>query len=68
MNLQREITITIDKEGKPTIEVKGVKGKKCLDLTRDLEKALGGKVLERSMTSEATQLETAAQQSQRLGV
>ena len=57
-------------EGQPaTIEVKGVKGKHCLDLTKDLEKALGGKVLERKATAEMDQIgaATAVTQSNKLG-
>jgi hypothetical protein len=35
------------------IEVRGVKGMSCLDLTRVLEQALGGQVEAREMTAEA---------------
>lgn len=36
-----EIDFTIDDDGNVTFEVKGVKGKKCLDITKDIEEALG---------------------------
>ena len=38
---EEKLIILIDKEGNPSIEVKGVKGKKCLDLTKELEGILG---------------------------
>ena len=52
MELQ-EIEVVIDKDGKVRIEVRGVKGMSCLDLTKDLEEALGGEVEEREMMPEA---------------
>lgn len=60
MNLQ-EIDVFIDKNGQVRLEVRGVKGGSCLDLTRDLEKALGGDVASREMTAEAQ--ETASEQT-----
>ena len=36
--------------------MRGVKGMSCLDLTRDLEAALGGKILDRQLTPEAVEL------------
>jgi Protein of unknown function (DUF2997) len=48
-----EIEIIIDKEGHVRIEVRGVQGTACLDLTRDLEAALGGEVELREMRPEA---------------
>lgn len=49
----QEIEITIGKDGKVELRVSGVKGTDCLLLTQDLEKALGGEILLRQMTSEA---------------
>ena len=63
----KEIVVNIDTNGKPTFEVKGVKGKRCLDLTRDIEKSLGGKVLERKFTREYNQSEIDAAQTTKLG-
>lgn len=37
----QNVIIKIDKEGKVYIEVDGVKGKKCLQITKDVEKILG---------------------------
>lgn len=36
-----EIMVVINQEGEPSIEVRGVKGKSCYDLTKDLERSLG---------------------------
>jgi hypothetical protein len=52
MELQ-EIEVVIGTDGKVRVQVRGVKGMSCLDLTRDLEQALGGQVVEREMTPEA---------------
>lgn len=52
MELQ-EIEITIDRNGAVGIHVRGVKGRACLDLTRPLEAALGGRVETRELTPEA---------------
>lgn len=38
----KQIEITIAADGKITTKVNGVKGKGCLELTKELEKALGG--------------------------
>ena len=38
---EEKIIITINDMGETMIEVAGVKGKACLDLTRKLEQALG---------------------------
>ncbi len=52
MDLQ-QIEVFIDPDGRVRIEVRGVKGMSCLDLTQDLEAALGGQVESREMTPEA---------------
>lgn len=52
MELQ-EIEVVIGKDGQVRIEVRGAKGRSCLALTRKLEEALGGEVLDRRMTPEA---------------
>jgi hypothetical protein len=49
----QEIEVFIDKDGQVRLEVRGVKGMSCLDLTTDLEAALGGEVESREMTPEA---------------
>ncbi len=62
MDLQ-EIEVFIDKDGQVKIHVRGAKGLQCLDLTKDLEAALGGEVIAREMTPEA--LETPEQIEER---
>jgi len=61
MELQ-EIEIFIDQAGKVRIQVRGVKGAACLDITKELEEALGGQIELREMTPEA--LESAVEQAQ----
>jgi hypothetical protein len=51
MNIE-EIEVFIDASGEVKYEVRGVKGKRCLDLTKELETDLGGKILLREETSE----------------
>jgi hypothetical protein len=48
-----EIEVVIDKNGHVQVHVLGVKGENCLELTKDLEKALGGDVSSRELTVEA---------------
>jgi hypothetical protein len=64
----QEIDVFIDRDGQVRIEVRGVKGGACLDLTADLEKALGGQVQSRELTPEAQeglQNDLQARQTQR---
>ena len=52
--MEREaIQIVIEKDGRVHIEVRGVKGTTCLELTEELEQALGGQIEARQMTPEA---------------
>lgn len=63
----QEIEVFIDRDGQVRIEVHGVKGMACLDLTRGLEEALGGEVEERELTSEAyATVQEQVQEQQRL--
>ncbi len=48
----QEIEVTIDENGQVQIQVRGIKGEACLDITHPLETALGGQ-LTRVMTPEA---------------
>ena len=67
MELQ-EIEVIIDEDGETQIEVRGVKGTSCLELTEDLEAALGGEVQKREMTPEADEQHSVqTQQEQWLG-
>ena len=52
MDLQ-EIDVYIDEKGEVQIEIRGVKGMSCLDLTKDLAAILGGDIETREMTAEA---------------
>lgn len=49
---EKFIKIEIDKKGKVSFTVEGVKGDACLTETKFLEDALGGKVISREHTSE----------------
>jgi hypothetical protein len=64
MELQ-EIEIFIDPDGKVRIQVRGIKGTACLDITKELEEALGGQIELREMTPEALE-EAVTEQVQRL--
>ncbi len=48
-----EIEVTIDRQGQVVVAVRGIKGAACLALTKALEQALGGQILQREMTAEA---------------
>jgi hypothetical protein len=64
----QEIEVFIDKDGQVRIEVRGVKGASCLDLTQALEAALGGEIESREMTPEAYEgTEEEVRDRQRLG-
>ena len=60
----QEITVVIEKDGQVRVEVRGVKGASCLDVTRGLEEALGGQVEDRQMTPEAQEVGEEARQQQ----
>ncbi len=55
----KEIKITVDvlTNGEVAIDVDGVDGKKCLDLTKTLEEKLGGEV-DRKMKPESSGFKT----------
>lgn len=55
MDIQ-EIEVTIDKNGQVTIQVRGVNGIVCLEMTKDLETALGNQLEEREMQAETLNL------------
>lgn len=52
MNIE-EVQVIIEKDGRVRIEVHGVQGPACLDITQALEQALGGEIEAREMTPEA---------------
>lgn len=53
----QEIEVTIGKDGQVEVQVRGVKGMKCLELTKELEDALGGNILARVMTPDSAEEE-----------
>jgi len=53
----QEIEVILKPDGTVKVEVRGVKGEKCLALTEELEKLLGGGVVERVHTDEFSQAE-----------
>jgi len=48
----QEIELFIKPDGEVSFEVRGVKGKKCLDITKELEIDLGGDIIAREETPE----------------
>jgi hypothetical protein len=54
---KHEIEIDIDDNGNVSFRVKGVKGKKCLEITKELEAALGI-VVKQEKTAEFYQTDT----------
>ena len=56
----QELEVFISPRGKVSFGVRGVPGKKCLDLTKALEQDLGGEILEREETSEMVSSEVSA--------
>ncbi len=63
MELQ-EIDVFVEKDGQIKIEVRGVKGMSCLDLTKDLEAVLGDRVTNRELTPESDETAQAVVQEQ----
>jgi hypothetical protein len=59
-----DIEVVIDKQGTVQIHVQGVKGGSCLELTKELERALGAEVVSRELTAEAREPEETATPAQ----
>jgi hypothetical protein len=53
----QEVDLIVRPDGTIRVEVRGVKGPKCLALTEEIEKLLGGRVIERIATDELNQQE-----------
>lgn len=62
-----EIEVIVDADGQVRLEVRGVKGEACLAATAALEQALGGCVVRRELTAEASEPATETGASQWLG-
>lgn len=52
MSRLEEIEVLIGPDGRVEVKVRGVKGEGCLELTRQLERYLGGRVEHRQRTHE----------------
>ena len=50
---KQEVRVIIDPNGDVRLDVRGVKGRDCLEITEDVIDALGGEVAERKLTEEA---------------
>lgn len=66
MGVRHELDIEIGPDGEISMKVKGASGSECLDLTRDLEEALG-LVSQREKTSEFYKDEVTADETVRIG-
>lgn len=53
----QEIDVLVRPDGTVTVEVRGVKGRKCLTLTEGVEALLGGTIIERIHTDDFHQTE-----------
>lgn len=62
----QEIEVEILPDGKVEVKVRGVKGQACLDITAEMEKALGGTILLREMTAESQEPPTVIDESDNL--
>jgi hypothetical protein len=49
----QEVEVIVDDDGNVTIEVHGVKGMACVEITEDLVEALAGEIESQELTSEA---------------
>ncbi len=66
MAVRHEIDIEITPDGEVKLQVRGVAGAECLELTRKLEEELG-LVVEREKTSEYYQAEAETRTSVKIG-
>ncbi len=63
MNELHEIEISIDTDGRVKVEIRGRKCPACVEVTREMEQLLGGKVVERTHTHEYDQQPDEAEQA-----
>ena len=66
MAVRHELKIEITPDGEITIKVEGATGAECLDLTREIEEALG-LVVDRQKTSAYYQDEVTAEETVKIG-
>lgn len=55
MNDVQEIDVTIKPNGQVEVRVRGAKGNTCFDLTEEMERHLGGRLLDRQPCDEYQQ-------------
>jgi len=48
----QEIDVYLNTNGTVKIEVRGAKGQKCLEMTKEIESQLGGRIIERIQTDD----------------
>jgi hypothetical protein len=61
-----EVEVFITPEGEVKYEVRGVKGKRCLDITQELDRDLGGQIISREETSEMSEVEVVRETTERI--
>ena len=61
----QEIEVVIQPDGKVEVLVRGVRGGSCRELTRELERYLGGRVVERRHTDEYREQSQTEERSER---
>jgi hypothetical protein len=61
----QEIEVVIQPDGKVEVHVRGVRGDSCRELTRELERYLGGRVVERRHTDEYQEQTHSEERSER---
>ena len=52
MSELQEISVDLLPDGTVKVEIRGVRGKKCLEITKDMEQLLGGEVVSQNLTDE----------------
>jgi hypothetical protein len=61
----QEIDLYIQDDGSVRIEVRGVKGPKCLEITKELEELLGADIVSRELTDESAEHAQSEERPQR---
>jgi len=62
----QEIDVIIKPDGTVEVKVRGAQGPTCLDLTKEMERYLGGQVAHREHTADYSQVAESVQESDRL--
>ena len=64
MSSVQEVEVTIARDGRVQVHVQGVKGRACLDITREMEQLLGNEIANRRFTYEYDEQPLHGQQGQ----